>query len=115
MSSSGGWLGNSKLDATKRAINEQTYFFMNIPRASITQRTATIATFAESAKFLGQVLARNLCKKFVLVVAPDNINLVDGDLVQPGLDQPPNGVECPGRVDDVEFAHGLGITVLTDR
>ena len=49
-----------------------------------------------------------------LVPASQDLDLANGDLIQPGLDQSPNGREQIGSVDDVEFTHALWVPILAN-
>ena len=88
-------------------------FLLVPPRTHIAQ-TAPTGTLTRPTKVLGQVLRGDLCEELVLVRAPDDLDLADGDLVEPELDDAPHGGECPRRVYDVEFAHDLWVAVLAD-
>lgn len=66
------------------------------------------------AKLLGQVLRGDLCEELVLVRAAQDIDLVDGNLVEKVLDHGIHSVERPWRVDDVKLAHDFWIAVLSD-
>ena len=84
-----------------------------MPGTCIAQRAATLA-IALAAKLLGQVLRRNLREELLLVRGANDVDLLDRDLVEPWLDDSPHGCERPRRVDDVELAHGLWVSVLAD-
>lgn len=43
------------------------------------------------------------------------MDLRNGDLIEPSLDQTPHRREAPRGVDDIELAHALRIEVLADR
>lgn len=75
---------------------------------------ARALALASPAKFLGQVLRGDLCEELVLVRAAQDIDLVDGNLVEKVLDHGIHSVERPWRVDDVKLAHDLWIAVLSD-
>ena len=85
----------------------------HIPRARVAQRTSTCAT-ARATKIRGQVLSWDLCEEFFLAIAGWDIDFRDCDGVEPWLDDAPHRRERPRRVDDVELAHGLWVSVLTD-
>lgn len=89
-------------------------FLLGFPRSIVTQATPTDA-LARPSKLLGQVLGGDLREELVPVRAPDDVDLANGDLVEPDLDDGPHGAERPRRVDDVELAHDLRVAVLPDR
>ena len=72
-------------------------------------RTRTVA-----AKLLGQVLLGNLAQQLGLVMAAEDVDLLDGDGVEEALDDAEDGGEAPGRVDQIEFAQPLRVVVLRD-
>ena len=80
-----------------------------VPWASIAERAPTRA-FAGSSKFFREILLWNLFKELRLTIA--NIDLADGDLVEPWLNEPPDGAKPPWGIYDVEFAHAFGIVFL---
>lgn len=51
----------------------------------------------------------NLFGQFRLETLAEDRDLGDGDLVEPGLDERPDGGKEVGRVDDVKLAHHLGV------
>lgn len=73
---------------------------------------ASTGALASTAKKNGQVGRIDILEDLVLVVAAENDNLLDSDLVQEGLDHAPDRGEHHGGVDDVHLAHHLGVVVL---
>ena len=43
-----------------------------------------------------------------------DVNLGDGDFIQPPLDKVPNSRKTPRSINDVKFAHGFRVTILSD-
>lgn len=87
--------------------------FLSVPRPCVGKRASTL-TVALASKAGGQVFGRDLLEELVLVLVTENLDLVDGDGVEPALDDGPDSGEDVGRVDDVELAHRLRVVVLTD-
>jgi hypothetical protein len=87
--------------------------FRVLPRPSIAHlaaaRALTLAT-----KLLGQVLGRDLAQQLLLVSGSEDVDLLDGDGIEPALDHAPDTAETPGGVDDVEPAQTLGVVVLAE-
>jgi hypothetical protein len=69
-----------------------------VPRSSIAQAAATSAR-ALASEVGGQVFRRNLLEQFGLVVFPQDGDFGDSDLVEPGLDQRPDGGEEVGSLE----------------
>lgn len=63
-----------------------------VPWSGIAQTAATSAR-ALASEIGGQVFGRDLLEQFGLVVFPQDGDFGDGDLVEPGLDQGPDGGE----------------------
>lgn len=76
---------------------------------------AAAGALAGAAELLGEVLGRDLGEQLLGVAAAEDVDLGDGDGVEPGLDDVPDGAEAPGRVDEVELAETLGVVVLRER
>ena len=85
-----------------------------LPRAGIAERAATRAV-AGTTEVFGEVLHGDLSEKLVLIGGADDVDLGDGNFVEPTLDDVPDGREGPRCVDDVELAHRLRVAVLADR
>jgi hypothetical protein len=100
-----------------------------VPRTSIAQAAPSRA-FTGSTQLGGQVLFGDLFDEFRLEALAEDRDLGDGDLVEPRLDERPDGGEEVGglesssssvsslsralirietHVDDVELAHDLGV------
>jgi hypothetical protein len=100
-----------------------------VPRTSIAQ-AAPARAFTRSTQLGGQVLFGDLFDEFRLEALAEDRDLGDGDLVEPRLDERPDGGEEVGglesssssvsrssrmlvrietHVDDVELAHDLGV------
>lgn len=75
---------------------------------------AAAGALAATAELLGEVLGRHLREELLGVAAAEDVDLGDGDGVEPGLDDVPDGAEAPGRVDEVELAETLGVVVLRE-
>lgn len=84
-----------------------------MPWASIAVLAATLAG-AGAAKLLGDVLGGDVLQQLALVAAAEDVDLLDGDGVQPALDNAPHGREAPGSVDEEQLAQTLGVVVLGD-
>jgi hypothetical protein len=84
-----------------------------VPRTGIAVLTAGLA-LTLAAELLREVLSRNLLEKLTLVAGAEDVNLGDGDRVEPALDDAPNGGEAPRSVDHVQLAQTLGVVVLGD-
>lgn len=84
-----------------------------VPWAGVRVLTAARA-LAGAAKGLGEVLGGNLLEEFRLVATTEDVDLLDGDGVEPALDDAPDGGEAPGGVDDVQLAEALRVVVLGD-
>lgn len=84
-----------------------------MPRASIAVLAAALAG-AGAAKLLGDVLGGDVLQQLALVAAAEDVDLLDGDGVQPALDNAPHGREAPGSVDEEQLAQTLGVVVLGD-
>lgn len=84
-----------------------------IPRARIAQR-APAGAVAPPSKLFRQVLQGDLLLDGLQIVRAQDIDLGNGRLVEPALDDTPDGLKRPGSVDDVELAHRLRVAVLTD-
>src|SRR6266542_4055401 len=85
-----------------------------LPRPSITHR-ASLGTLAGSTKLLWQILDWNLLDELVPICATQNVNLLDSHLIQPRLNDRPDGAESPWRIDDIKLAHRLGVPILANR
>ena len=84
-----------------------------MPRSGIAVRTATLA-LALATEILGEVLSRNLLEELALVAGSEDVDLGNGDGVEPALDDAPNGRETPRGVDHIQLAEALGVVVLGD-
>lgn len=82
-----------------------------LPGTSIRVLAATLA-LADTAKLLRQVLGVDLLQQLALVVAAKDVDLLDGDGVEPALDYTPDGGESPGSVDHVQLTQTLRVVVL---
>lgn len=65
---------------------------IRVPRSGIAQAAAS-NTRALASEIGGQVFGRDLLEQFGLVVFPQDGDFGDGDLVEPRLDQGPDGGE----------------------
>lgn len=83
------------------------------PRTHVAHVAATGA-LAGTAKLLGEVLSGHLPEELLAVTAAEDVDLGNGDGVEPSLDDVPDGAEAPGRVDEVELAEALGVVVLRE-
>lgn len=101
----GGLLGSSPLRGTGP--------LGLLPGTHIGKLAAT-STLARTAELDGQVLSRDLGQQLLLVSATENVDLVNGDGVEEGLDSAEHAAEAPGSIDQVELAQTLGIVVLGD-
>jgi hypothetical protein len=102
-----------QLRGCSRVLLRLLRFLFFLPGTLIAQATPARA-LARPAKVLGEVLCGDLREELFLVRAAYDLDLADRDLVEPGLDDGPDGAERPGRVDDVELAHDLRVAVLAD-
>lgn len=84
-----------------------------MPRTSVAVLTATL-TLALTAEGLGKVLGRDLLKKLTLISGSENVDLGNGDGVQPALNDAPDSGETPRGVDHIQLAKALGVVVLRD-
>jgi hypothetical protein len=84
-----------------------------VPRSSIAQTAATSAR-ALASEVGGQVFGRDLLEQFGLVVFPQDGDFGDGDLVEPRLDQGPNGgEEVRGLEREVSNSSEMIAVILT--
>lgn len=79
---------------------------------TIVAQSAGAGALAGTAQSLGQVLGRHLSEQLLLVARAQNVNLLDGDGVEPALDGVPYTAEAPGGVDQVHLTQTLGVVVL---
>lgn len=84
-----------------------------VPRTSIAVLTASFA-HTLATELLGEVLSGDLLEELTLVSRTENVDLGDGDGIEPALDNTPNGGETPRGVDHVQLAETLGVVVLGD-
>ena len=68
-----------------------------VPRSCIAQAAAAGAR-ALASEVGGQVFGRDLLEQFRLVAFPQDGDFGDGDLVEPGLDEGPDGGEEVGSL-----------------
>lgn len=84
-----------------------------IPRTLVGQRASAFA-FASPPELRWQVLLWNLLQQGILVLASQNRNLGNGNLVEPRLHKSPHSGEQVRRVDDIEFTHAFRVVILSD-
>lgn len=85
----------------------------DVPGAGVGEGAAADA-LAGAAEVLGQVLGGDVLGELLLVVFAEDVDLLLGSLVEPGLDERPDGGEEVRSVDDEHVAHGLGVVVLAN-
>ena len=86
---------------------------LRIPRPGIARRASTTLAL-RSVEISRQVLRRYLHQQLRLVPASQDLDLANGNLIQPRLDQSPNGREQIGSINDVKFAHALWVLILAN-
>lgn len=84
-----------------------------LPGTGIRVLAATLA-LADTTKLRGQVLGVDLLQQLALVATAKDVNLLDGDGVEPALDDTPDGGESPGGVDHVQLTQTFRVVVLGD-
>lgn len=84
-----------------------------LPGTGVRVLTATLA-LADTTKLLRQVLRVDLLQQFALVATAKDVDLLNGDGVEPALDDTPNGGESPRGVDHVQLTQTLRVVVLGD-
>lgn len=87
--------------------------FRVVPWAGIRVLATTFA-FANTTKLDRDTLRVDVLHEFALVTAAKNVNLLDGDGIEPALDDAPDGREAPGGIDEEKLAQALGVVVLGD-
>lgn len=73
---------------------------------------ALTSTLAGSTKSLWKILCWNLCEKLLLVTTTQDVDLLNGDRIQPTFHDAPDGGKSPWCIDHVEFSESLWIVVL---
>ena len=88
---------------------------LGVPRSGIAQfATALAPTLASPSKLLRQILCWNLLQQLCLIITSQNRNFANGDLVQKELDRSPHRRKEAWCIDNVEFTHAFGVSVLTN-
>src|ERR1700691_673444 len=106
---------NSSLLNLRTSILRRSALSLRVPRSSIAQFAPTLTlTLTSSSEFLGQIFRRNLLQQLRLIITAQNRNFANGDLVQKELDRGPYSRKEAWRIDDVEFAHAFGVSVLAN-